>query len=308
MAIAGDVNGDGYSDIIAGDSCGGTAFGGSAHVFYGSDGGGAVRLPRQARTDDTAPIALLGKSNSETGFLLKERGITPAGRGKVRLQFEVKPLGTLFNGTGLGASPLTDTGAPGGSGSAVSFSETVGGLVEGDFYHWRARIVSSDPFFPRSPWMTLEGRSMAETKLRSGGCIDGDGDGYGALGDASCLSLTPDCSDSSPNYWNTPGVVSNPTFTTPTTLVWGPPAAPGALLSSLVYDTLASTDPDDFLSLSTICIESNDGSDTTATVSATPPVGQVYYYLARAENACPSGSGPLGFDSQGNPRQGRVCP
>ena len=308
LATAGDVNGDGYPDIIAGDSCGGLAGGGSAHVFYGSEGGGVLRHLRQARTDDTAPIAYLGKSDSETDFLLKERGVTPAGRGRVRLQFEVEPLGTLFDGTGLGATPLTDTGTPGGSGSAVDLSELAGGLTENSFYHWRARIVSSDPFFPRSPWMTLEGKSMTETKLRSGGCIDGDGDGYGTLGDPSCLSLTPDCSDSDATAWDTPGAVLNLRFTSATTLAWEPPANPGALSSSIVYDTLGSTDPDDFLSLSTLCVESDDGWDTEATITAIPPLGQMYIYLTRAENACPSGSGPLGFDSQGNPRTGRVCP
>jgi hypothetical protein len=306
VASAGDVNGDGYADILVG-----AVDRGRTSLFYGNGGPGLSVIPRQARTDGTTPISLLGKSDSGTDFRLRERGVTPAGRGKVRLQWEVKPLGTSFNGTGLGASSLADTGLPGASGSSVSFNEAIAGLSTGAVYRWRSRIVSPDPFFPRSPWMSLAGNNVTEMKLRTAAassCIDNDGDGYGDPPHPSCPNPLPDCNDQNSAAWGTPGVVTNPTFTTPTTLVWGPPAAPGALLSSLVYDTLASSDPDDFLSLSTICIESNDGSDTMATVSATPPVGQVYYYLTRAENACPSGSGPLGFDSAGNPRQGRTCP
>ena len=62
----------------------------------------------------------------------------------------------------------------------------VGGLVAATFYHWRVRTVSSNPFFPRSPWMSLAGNNVTQTKLRTGGCIDGDGDGY-ETGDPSCV-------------------------------------------------------------------------------------------------------------------------
>ena len=39
---------------------------------------------------------------------------------------------------------------------------------------------------------------------------------------------------------------------------------------------------------------------------ADPPIGGIFYYNTRAENNC--GSGPLGFDSLGIPRVGRTCP
>jgi len=311
IAPAGDINGDGYSDVIFGafkyDN--GQQDEGRAFLYYGGGSGGAAlgRIPRQARSDDTAPIALFGKSDSETSFRVREQGITPAGRGKVRLQWEVKPLGTPFNGSGLGVGTIQDTGAPGGSGSTTSFSELVSGLAEGTFYHWRVRIASPDPLFPYSPWMSLAGNNVTETKLRTAGCVDRDGDGYGALVDPSCPNAAQDCSDSTAGIWDTPGETLSLGFTNGTTLNWSPPTS-GALPAALVYDTLRSAVRNDFLSPSTVCVESDDGPNTTTVDAAVPSIGQVFYYLVRAQDACPNGQGSLGTSSSGVPRQGRTCP
>ena len=95
-------------------------------------------------------------------------------------------------------------------------------------------------------------------------------------------------------------------FTSNTALVWDAPADPGALPSALVYDTLRSATAGDFLSA--VCVESNDGPNTTASASGTPSTGEVYFYLTRAEDSCPQGAGSLGTDSFGNPRAGAACP
>jgi hypothetical protein len=308
VAMAGDVNGDGFADAIIGawNYPNGEETTGSAFVYYGNGGDGLNRIPRQARADGTAPIGLLGKSDSETSIRLWERGLTPAGRSAIRLEYEFKPLGTPFDGTALVSSAVEDTGTPGGSGSAVTFDEAVTGLGEGTFYHWRSRIVGTDPFFPRSPWMSLAGNSVTETKLRTAGCVDRDGDGFGELSDPSCLSLVLDCNDASAAAWDTPGETVDLQFTSDTTLVWDPPAAPGAPTSALLYDTLRSVSPGDFLSAS--CLESDDGPNTTATDGTIPSVGQAFFYLTRAQNACPQGVGTLGTNSSGAPRAGANCP
>jgi FG-GAP repeat protein/VCBS repeat protein len=307
VASAGDVNGDGYADVIVGATSGFPG-GIGAVVYYGNNGGGRFSFnPRQGRTDDTAPITLLGESDSQTAFRLNADA-SFGGSGTLSLQWEVKPLGTPFNGTGLGSSTPQEIGPRASVKSASSFSELVSGLSEGTFYHWRARVVSSDPLFPHSPWMSLQGNSITETKFRTAGCVDRDGDGYGAMGDPSCLSLTPDCNDSSATAWGTPGETGNLHFTSSTDLSWNPPAAPGAATSALLYDTLRSPSAGDFLSPSVVCIESDNGPDTTATDSAVPALGQVFFYLNRAQDSCPSGQGPLGNGSSGTPRQGRTCP
>jgi hypothetical protein len=154
--------------------------------------------------------------------------------------------------------------------------------------------------------MSLAGNNVTETKFRTAGCVDGDGDGFGALDDPSCPSLVLDCDDQSASAWGTPGETLNLRFTSGTTLDWEPPADPGAPAPDLLYDTLRSGSPDDFLSA--ICLESDDGPNTTATDGTIPSVGQVLFYLTRAQNACPQGAGSLGTNSSGAPRAGVDCP
>ena len=305
VASAGDVNGDGYADVSIGapHHDGSQADEGRAVVYYGNDGDGLERTPRQARADGTAPIHLLGRSDSDGSFVVRALGRTPAGRGRVRLATEVKPLGTPFDGTGVATSSTVDTGPSGASGSVASLVEPVGGLTKATFYRWRSRIETSDPYFPRSPWMTLAGNGATETKLRTSGCLDRDGDGYGGSDDPSCLSLVSDCEDGDPTVWGTPGPVLRLRFTGKHELAWDLPAEPGG--SALLHDLLRSGIASDFLLA--VCVES-DGPDRTATDAAVPAAGQVFFYLTRAQNACSQGAGALGTDSSGNPRAGRSCP
>ena len=282
-ATAGDVNGDGYADVIVGADGydNGQSGEGRAFAYYGGGGDGLDRIPRQVRTDGATVVASGGKSDSESEFRLRARARTPAGRGNVRLQWEAKPLGTSFNGAATGLSPVVLTGPPGASGSATNLNQSVASLSEGTFYHWRARTVSADPFFPRTPWMSLPGNNVTETKLRTAGCIDRDGDGYGDRPDPSCASLVPDCNLDDPTIWGTPGESVNLRFTSKTVLYWDVPLDPGALASGLTYDTLRSGIKSNFLAAD--CVESDDGPNTTATDVEIPSSGQGFYYLNRAQ-------------------------
>jgi len=73
VASAGDVNGDGYSDVIVGARWydNGETDEGRAYVYYGNNGGGLDRIPRQARSDGSAPIDLLGATTTAAGFRLR---------------------------------------------------------------------------------------------------------------------------------------------------------------------------------------------------------------------------------------------
>jgi hypothetical protein len=171
VAMAGDVNGDGFSDVIVGaDGYRNDQLAeGRAFVYFGNGGDGSDRLPRQAQTDESAPISLLGTSDSESAFRVKAIGRTAAGRGNVQMQLEVKRAGVPFNGTGVVTGPVLDTGWPAGSGSSVPLSQLASGLVRGTVYRWRVRTVSDSPFFPRSPWFSLAGNAATEADLRTGG-------------------------------------------------------------------------------------------------------------------------------------------
>jgi hypothetical protein len=87
---------------------------------------------------------------------------------------------------------------------------------------------------------------------------------------------------------------------------WDAVADPGGTLP-VVYDTLRSSDPADFLT-SALCLESDDSSDTLSSDSESPLLSALFYYLVRAENECPLMPGYLGSDSSGSERLGGVCP
>jgi FG-GAP repeat/FlgD Ig-like domain len=172
VASAGDVNGDGFSDVLVGspyyDS--GQDAEGRAFLYYGNDSRGLSRTPEQWRSDFTAPIVCSGVSDSESAFGLKARGRVPAGRGQVRLEYEVERFGTPFDGAGTVLGAWTDTGVPAEiPGSVVDLSAVVSGLSSGTQYHWRLRFLTDNPYFPRSPWLTTPMAAASEAHLRTAG-------------------------------------------------------------------------------------------------------------------------------------------
>ncbi|TMQ70381.1 MAG: hypothetical protein E6K81_12765 [Candidatus Eisenbacteria bacterium] len=140
-----------------------------AFVYYGNGGDGLDRIPRQYRPNNPTPVSLLGGSKAN-GFSLAALGRTPAGRGKVRMEWDARPLGTAFNPSTDLLGPVLDTGAPvPGTGSATTLTAVASNLPFNTPYHWRVRTVSDSPFFPRSPWFSLPYNAASETDLRTGG-------------------------------------------------------------------------------------------------------------------------------------------
>jgi hypothetical protein len=130
---------------------------------------------------------------------------------------------------------------------------------------------------------------------------DDDGDAL-----AECAG---DCDDAEATSWATPGEVTGVVLAHDpggTLLAWQPPAT-GGTPAGMRYDTLRSAAANDFVTAA-VCVESDAGPDTTAVEPASPPEGSAFFYLVRAQNACPQGQGPLGSGSDGVPRVGRECP
>jgi hypothetical protein len=136
VSTAGDVNGDGYSDVIVGawgyDN--GQTDEGRVFVYFGNNYGLSL-IPTQSLTNGSHPVQL-GNATGTWGVQLNLRGRTPAGRGKVKLQWEIKELGQLFDGTSISESKSWyNTGVNG-----TAISEDAIGLSEATPYHWRMRL------------------------------------------------------------------------------------------------------------------------------------------------------------------------
>jgi uncharacterized repeat protein (TIGR01451 family) len=166
VGTAGDVNGDGYADVIVGANSydNGQTDEGRTFVYYGNGRDGLDLRPQQRRSDDTAPIAFTGWSESRDSFRLSALGRTPFGRNSVKLEWEVKPLGTPFDGTGTGRSATwIDTGTAG-----AVLNETISGLTSGTSFHWRVRLLynaATCPFQQASRWFTVPWNGWNETDL-----------------------------------------------------------------------------------------------------------------------------------------------
>ncbi len=122
-----------------------------------------------------------------------------------------------------------------------------------------------------------------------------------------------DCAPGDPLLWTNPSEVqgvrlTHDPLTGNTTITWNPPVELGA--TSVVYDTISSTNPADFITNAiTVCVESDDGTDEVAGIEPTP-FRPVEFIQIRAENPCPSpfNIGSLGTDTDGLSRVGRSCP
>ena len=201
VAGGGDLDGDGTSDLaVSAPQAGGT---GAVTLHLGNTAvvdsrAWAVR-PRARNPGTTDAIPPLGRGVSQTEVELVLDASGPYGRTRARIQYEIQPVGVLFDNAALQYDPTgwLPIGCPSALCVVPQVQElvaTVSGLTPDTAYHWRAR-VRYDPAHARptgwSRWY-YGGRDgdPGGTHFRTA-LEDADGDGWPAL--------AGDCDDADPS-------------------------------------------------------------------------------------------------------------
>ncbi len=175
-ASAGDVNGDGYADVIVGAYR--YPYGdrwGAAYVFQGNDGGGRIVLARQGvgdaaytdYTDETWVVQPWGSSLDGDEFEVRMNATNPMGRSSVRLEVQACPedepldenCDSYFSAGWTNVTTNT---------TGVVLSAIVDGLEVNKLYRWRARVQyaplcynpTTPPPPPHGPWRRLMGQAL----------------------------------------------------------------------------------------------------------------------------------------------------
>jgi hypothetical protein len=175
VSAAGDVNGDGYADVIVGAPYynKGQSDEGVALVFVGNgDGDGRPVVAQQFRGDGSGtPVEPWGGSIEIDAFAVRVQATHPAGRGRVNLEVETcaaaLPFGDASCASQTGASWTDVTATSGG----VALTETISGLTEHDLYRWRARVlyapysvtqagITPPPNPAHGPWRRVTAQAM----------------------------------------------------------------------------------------------------------------------------------------------------
>ncbi len=177
VSTAGDVNGDGYSDIIVGASLydNSETNEGMAFVYYGNEGRGKIVNLRQMRTDLTTPIVPSLLTYSENSFGILAGLFSNYGRVLAKAEIEVKPLGIPFDGTNLITTDWIDLGT-----SGYTLSNLISGLDNNTLYKWRLRVKYHPKYGSpiHSRWFYISGNAPNEVDFRTGvvGIVEDDRD------------------------------------------------------------------------------------------------------------------------------------
>ncbi len=189
VSFAGDVDGDGAADVVVGAPQH-FGFRGLAQLYSGNRGPGRALPITQRRLRTRRPLGIGSTVDGVGAFRMHALAASPAGRARVGLEWEARPVGTVFGGTSPEVEPLEDTGAPTAAGSVTVANVVADGLEAATALHWRARYRSASPFFPHSIWRSAPHLSMAETRFRTAGVAPAPA--FGLIGPAANELVFPD--------------------------------------------------------------------------------------------------------------------
>ncbi len=152
VSSAGDVNGDGFSDVIVGASAydNGQTDEGTAFVYYGGFFASSISSnPRQFKPGSVNVVSSGMITGTDGGVKLQLFAKSPFGKSNGRVIYEVKENGSSFSGSS-NASATVSLGLTG-----TVISKEITGLNVDKLYKWRSRVqysMSAFPFQKFGPW------------------------------------------------------------------------------------------------------------------------------------------------------------
>jgi len=166
VAGTGDVNGDGFTDIVVGallyDAS--EVNEGAAFVYQGGDAGGNPAVTQQRRGDGSGtPVEAGGAAFSNDRFGVDFFAHTAVGMERAKFEVEVCLSGLRFGDAACAsqASPSWVTLGPNGA----ALSQMITGLAANELFSWRARALYTSkaagdpPSAEPGPWFRLQGRA-----------------------------------------------------------------------------------------------------------------------------------------------------
>jgi len=301
VAAAGDVNGDGYGDVIVGapTALSGPGYVGAAYVYYGGGGPGRQVRAQQLRGGaDTTPVQPWCSGMDPDDFQVESNAHSPFGRARVKVQVHACPSGVPF-GDGECVEAWSSEQDSGATPDGVRTTVSIGPLVNGTLYRWRARNwYRLNGSWQHGPWRRLKGQAV-EADIRV--AADTDGDGVPPPidcndGDDTVYPGAPELCDGQDNDCDSQvdepvfgGLVSATPLQTPecgVQLDWSPTSA---CAGEPVYNVYRSTTPGFApgpANLLASCVTGSSYIDTNLDPYSS------YSYVVRAENPATGGVGP----------------
>ncbi len=171
LANAGDIDGDGWSDLVFGEPgyTSDTYRQGRVELYPGGLDDSRLNLTLARRTTAGPNIVPTGFANAGGAPVILHYAPSASGRTKFRMQWDVQSVVALPSAPLSGSSAAWTGTASSAYGQLGAAFIPVNGMQTGVPYSWRVRARFRNPYFPTSRWISPVRSGAREYDMRSPG-------------------------------------------------------------------------------------------------------------------------------------------